>query len=91
MDLLSGSPGCRTRCADGGLRPFALLLGAIGGDRIAGLIRLLSVLALAAAAALAVTQFPAGAQASVSAASIASRRSSSSPRWRPTVLGPLRC
>src|SRR6185295_7056210 len=38
----------------------ALLLGAIGGDRIAGLIRLLSVLALAGAAALAIIQFPAG-------------------------------
>jgi NADH-quinone oxidoreductase subunit N len=38
----------------------ALLLGAIGGDRIAGLIRLLSVIALAGAATLAVIQFPAG-------------------------------
>ena len=38
----------------------ALLLGAIGGDKIAGLIRLLSVIALSAAAALTVAQFPAG-------------------------------
>ncbi|HEV7692115.1 MAG TPA: NADH-quinone oxidoreductase subunit N [Hyphomonadaceae bacterium] len=38
----------------------ALLLGAIGGDRIAGLIRLLSVIALGAAATLTVIQFPMG-------------------------------
>ncbi len=39
----------------------ALLLGAIGGDRVAGLLRLLSVIALAAAAVLAFMQFPQGA------------------------------
>ena len=38
----------------------ALLLGAMGGDRASGLLRLLSVVALAAAAALAFIQFPQG-------------------------------
>src|SRR5689334_1454548 len=38
----------------------ALLLGAIGGDRISGLLRFLSAVALAAAAVLAFIQFPQG-------------------------------
>jgi NADH-quinone oxidoreductase subunit N len=38
----------------------ALLLGAIGGDRISGMLRLLSVVALGAAAALAIMQFQGG-------------------------------
>jgi NADH-quinone oxidoreductase subunit N len=62
MDLLSDLRVAGPDALLAGFGLVALMLGAIGGDRIAGLIRLLSVLALAAAAALAVTQFPAGAQ-----------------------------
>jgi NADH-quinone oxidoreductase subunit N len=62
MDLLSDLQIAGPDALLAGFGLAALLLGAIGGDRIAGLIRLLSVLALAAASALAVTQFATGPQ-----------------------------
>src|SRR5215475_3611869 len=37
-----------------------LLLGAVGGDKASGLLRFLSVIALAAASAISIMQFPAG-------------------------------
>ncbi len=62
MNLLSDLTIALPDVAIAGFGLVALLLGAFGGDRISGFIRLLSVIALAVAAGLAVVQFGQGDQ-----------------------------
>lgn len=60
MDFLADITNAAPEAILAGFGLVALLIGAIGGDRISGLLRLLSVVALAAAAAMAAIQFGRG-------------------------------